>query len=745
VLFTLRRGGPQSRSQTFGGRHFVLIVVGLVACKGGGTTGTFGFLPPHAAPPPQPGSVLSAVSPFVPTNQIASIQAQAQTLLTTVPKYAVQAISNWSIVLNTGQTVSGLNSDPIRHSGAAFAHAAGVTGAGQTVVVVDTHINLSHEAFTGKTQGTVGLATANSALTPDPGENNHGTQVASVVGGNSASMIGIAPGANILFGDFATDASTTAATNAAIAANAVAMNNSWGYDSLTVGTPAFQTLFSSPSGAAYLNALRTYSQTGVVVFAVSNDDARTHASIMDALPYVDPSLEAGWIAVGNAVPVMNGAGDVQSVTLLSSGCWEAARWCMLADGTWNHMATTHLNGGGLTTSNVDYAASTGSSFAAPQVSGALALLAQAFPTLNPHQLRVRLMASADNGFFTPDATVELATGFHKGFSYRFGVGFLDIEAALQPIGPSKMSLPDGSVQLTSQPVIVAGTAMGDAVTRSLASIDVAVTDALDAPFLQRGDSLATSAAPAPLSRTLLARSAATDLGSARDRLTSALGDPFASFSGATWKASAPDGSAEASVLMTGSEGFGLGLRRALTDGPTRIEVGLKLARDGGSVMGFGGIGQAATDMASLELGITQDLGSGAFLSLGGEIGLADLGDQAMLTSISAARYDSMSLQFGTRDAFSKGDRLALGLSLPMAVTGGSAEAILPVASAAGTDFTPVEIDLSPSDRQMDIALSYQTPLSDQTELLAQLVHARNFGNQAGAEDTAAVLALSFSF
>jgi hypothetical protein len=81
----------------------------------------------------------------------------------------------------------------------------------------------------------------------------------------------------------------------------------------------------------------------------------------------------------------------------------------------------------------------------------------------------------------------------------------------------------------------------------------------------------------------------------------------------------------------------------------------------------------------------------------------------------------------------------------MAVTGGSAEAILPVASAAGTDFTPVEIDLSPSDRQMDIALSYQTPLSDQTELLAQLVHARNFGNQAGAEDTAAVLALSFSF
>lgn len=45
----------------------------------------------------------------------------------------------------------------------------------------------------------------------------------------------------------------------------------------------------------------------------------------------------------------------------------------------------------------------------------------------------------------------------------------------------------------------------------------------------------------------------------------------------------------------------------------------------------------------------------------------------------------------------------------------------------------------------DISLTYQTPLSEHTELLAKLVHAENYGNRLGQSDTGAVLAISFSF
>lgn len=734
-------------SATRAGRLGLVVLLGttalLAGCKGGGGGVGFDYSSPFAPPTPESPTVLTTVSSFVPTSAVAALRSQAATLASS-PRYAVQAVANWVIRLDSGRLAT-ISTDPMRNSGVAFAHAAGLTGQGQTVVVVDTHINENHEVFTGKTAGTVSLATANSSPPPsDVGENNHGTAVASIVGGQSASMIGVAPGASIVFGDYGTDTTTTQATIAAANVNAVALNNSWGFDTMPVGTASFNTLFSSSSGQAYLNALRTYAQQGVVVFAVSNRDTNTHSTIMDALPYVDPTLEAGWIAVGNAAPVMNGAGNVQSVTMLSSGCWEAARWCILADGSFNHLATT-LTGTGVP-SNTSYDSGTGSSFAAPQVSGALALLGQAFPTLTPHQLRVRLLAAADNKFFTPDATVELTTGFNKGYSFQYGLGFLDIEAALQPIGPSQMSLADGSVQFTDQPLIQTGSAMGDAVAHSLSQIDVAVTDMLDAPFLQSAQSLAAANAPAPLSRSLLARTLGTDLASARTLPVSGLAEPFAAFNAPSWQVSSPGGDLGASVLMAGEDGFGLGLRRALTDGPTRLELGLKLARDSGAVMGFGGAGDAATSMASVELGLTQDLSGGGFFSIAGEMGVADLGSQAILSSVSAARFDSMRIQFGTNDAFTRGDRLALGVALPMAVTGGQAQAILPVANALGSaSFTPVGIDLSPSDRQVDISLSYQTPLSDHAELMAKIVHAENYGNRAGESDQAAVLALNFAF
>lgn len=705
----------------------------LAACKGGGGTGglTFNYGSPYAPPAALAASLMGL---FYAPAQNPAVAGIADSLLTSDPRYTRQNTPSWSLPLSSGQVLTWLNSYPLRSSGAAFAHAAGLTGAGAVVGVIDTRINVTHEVFAGKSWA--GLV--NGPFSPsDQSFNDHGTTVSSIIAGQSGSFIGVAPGATLDFASFADANDVINATLQAAANGYVAQNNSWGYDSLPISSTSFQTIFSDPQGQNYLSALDTYAATGVVVFAVSNDDTHTHSTLMDALPYVRPTLEAGWIAVGNAVPTMSG-GNVTSVQMLSADCMEAARWCILADGAWQ---------GATSQGNAHYEFGTGSSFAAPQVSGALALLSQAFPTLSPHELRVRLLASADNGFFAPDATVELATGFNKGYSYQYGLGFLDIEAALLPIGATQMSLPSGAVQATDQPALITGAAMGDAVARSLSKVDVVVTDALDAPFMMPGEALAATVTPTPLSQTLLAKSLMTDLASARTMRESGLNDPFAAFNGPTYAVATPSGDVGAAVLMApGTSNFGLNVKRALTDGATRVEVGLKVARDSGNVMGFGASGSEDTNMASLQLGVTQDLGQGGFFSVGGELGVADLGSQPMMTSVSAARFDSFNVEFGRHDAFTQGDRLALGIGMPVAVTGGQAEAILPVAnSLGGASFAPVGIDLSPSDRQTDISLTYQTPISDSAELLAKVVHAENYGNRSGERDTGAVLAISFSF
>jgi hypothetical protein len=72
-------------------------------------------------------------------------------------------------------------------------------------------------------------------------------------------------------------------------------------------------------------------------------------------------------------------------------------------------------------------------------------------------------------------------------------------------------------------------------------------------------------------------------------------------------------------------------------------------------MGFGrnDYGTGA-NLASLELGLSQDLGNGGFLNLSGELGVADLGSQVALSNVSSASFNSVKLDIGSRDVFEIG-------------------------------------------------------------------------------------------
>lgn len=636
-------------------------------------------------------------------------------------------------------------SNPLFSSRVDYAHAVGLTGAGEVIAVVDAGFLQSHEAFRGK----------NNTSTGSPGIDGHGTMVASVAAGNSPSMVGVAPGASLIFSDWGDDSISdlTAAADAARLRGAVAQNNSWGFidgtgQSRHINQANFDFVFTSPQGAAWLAALRNYAlglgnwSGGVVVFAIDNYDTNS-AGLMDALPVLQPDLEKGWLAVGNAVPIFDDTGVTGVASLISSPCYQAGPWCLMADGFWV---------GADATSNTAYQSQTGSSFAAPQVAGALALLAEAFPNLTPHQLRARLLASADNTFagFSASGTVDLLDGpgvFEHDWSATWGHGFLDIRAALLPIGQTTLAMGGGKTVETNDYAFTTGGALGDAVTRSLDGVDLTMNDALGGDFSVAAKSFAGKAETTPLVDTLAARTFAKDFTRARTARVNPLADTFADHAGNSFDLASPDGLTRASVLMGGERDYGLAVSRTVAEGDLTLDLGVKVARDGGSLMGFSSAGEAGgATMAALTVSLSHDVGAGGFFALSGEMGIADLSAPTAMSRVGSAGFDSLRLDVGSRDVFGKGDRLSVGVGLPVAVSRGSADMVVPVRLAdGGTEVRAIGIDLAPEERQMDLSVSYQVPMGKGSELMLQVVHAKNYGNIAGATDSAAVLGLKWSF
>ncbi len=689
-------------------------VVLMAACGGGGdesaTYGVENFQGPLADLGVLSQAFVTSFAPF---------ESAAATLRNSTPRYTRQRIS-WSF---SGQAGVIYNSYALAASRFEYAHAANLFGRGQVVSVIDDGFRTTHEVFDD-------VNILGSAVPVA----EHGTIVASIIAGRTPGFMGVAPEANLALGTFQPSGTLQGldnlrqATREAIALGAVAQNNSWGYPNLPATQSGFETAFASSNARAYLDALTDFASQGVVVFAAPNSG--TSSTIMDGLPRIRPELEPGWISVINAVPTFNNT-RVTSAQLVSAPCAQSARWCLAAEGVWE---------GATATSDTSYGLAVGTSFAAPQVSGALALLAEAFPALTPHDLRIRLLASADMSFFTPNRQVELADGFVKGYSTTWGHGFLDVRAALLPIGTPAVAMADGSSVSLDQPLILAGAAMGDAVTRSLGGVNIVATDLLGGDFSLPGDRLVAGAAPPAISPALLGDLLAGDPWSGATPGPVQAG-VLAALGGHEMTLADPSGEVHATLLIpsTGGGDAGLSVARVIDTGAGAVSVGLTLGRDGGSLFGLGLGGTASgSDIAAIDLGLTQEFGAGGYLRLGASFGVAE--------GEASTRFNALSLELGGSSVAQTGDRLALGVSLPVAATAGRTEVALPVArGASGMIYQPVSIDFTPEDRQVDLSVSYDVPIGRGADLRLELRHALNHGHVAGQTDTAAGFALRFSF
>ncbi|HEY0502646.1 MAG TPA: S8 family serine peptidase [Lysobacter sp.] len=383
-------------------------LLGLAACGGGGGGGNVRPSEPQIMPPatPPPSTPTTPVTPVVSTPN---------------PAY----------------------SQHIALTGAGTAHSAGITGRGVRIGVVDSGVMRNHPALSPR-------VVANLNYVPSPPNNlsvddvvGHGTAVSQIAAGTpfGAWPGGIAPGAEIVSARILYDedppddgSGQGNEVSGAIGMKAIhqdlinrgvrVMNNSWG--GLYWTNPAA----TAPIADEYRPFI--INNNGLVVFATGNE-AKANPSSMAALPsqvgtggsLPAADLERGWLAVTAVNPNNTSQLDVgTNGTVYANACGVAMRYCLAAPGT---VAVTGTADGPTSPTYWRWA---GTSLAAPQVSGAAALVWQAFPFFTNDNVRQTLLGTA----------TDLGP---SGIDPVFGNGLLNIQAAMK--GPARLEYGDFTV------------------------------------------------------------------------------------------------------------------------------------------------------------------------------------------------------------------------------------------------------------------------------------------------------------
>ena len=399
------------------------------------------------------------------------------------------------------------------------AYARGLSGTGKLVAVYDTDYHSgTHKEFTAKSAAS--KITNDGTLTVgSDGTSWHGIHVAGTIAADYNSnnsnftggsfgdnrdygMMGVAYNASLHLSDFADTSVYTnsqdrlnAAIQSANTKGAIAQNNSWGWGTCQTGSGCttidelvtYQNNNSTSDSASMSGVLGgtaskwadmisyydTFQSTGVVVFASGNDYNSSNASLQPGLPVVATELAEAWLTVGN----LNITGNtISSATMVRIGnaCGAAAEFCIFADGTDIWSSTGDAN----SSTNDEYSTYTGSSMAAPIVSGAVALLSEAFPNHTPEQLVDRILASANNDFYTATGTTSFINGITHGYNSEFGHGLLDLATALGPISASSLIPPSNNTSVLNTRFGEISTARRFALSSSQVQLGVAFGDSL---------------------------------------------------------------------------------------------------------------------------------------------------------------------------------------------------------------------------------------------------------------------------
>jgi hypothetical protein len=326
-----------------------------------------------------------------------------------------------------------------------------VTGKGTKIAIVDTGIDTDSPEFTGRIDPASADVAGNGTVEDGGG---HGTQVALIAAAarNNTGVVGIAYDATIAM--FRADTPGTCADtsadsdgcsfddrdiatgiNRAVLAGATVVNLSLGGD--------------APS-TALINAVRNASAKGVVIVVSAGNDGD------GSDPKIDPNqpnpFAAGVRNAGGTNVIIAGSVDENSqFSAFSNKAGAQAQWFLSALG--ERVCCEYENGAlkiETTPQGQFVTLISGTSFSAPQIAGAVALLKQAFPNLTgPQMVELLLTSARDAGAAGADTT--------------YGRGILDIARAFQPSGTTTLAGSTTAVTIGDDSGISSGP-MGDAFT-----------------------------------------------------------------------------------------------------------------------------------------------------------------------------------------------------------------------------------------------------------------------------------------
>jgi subtilisin family serine protease len=429
---------PRIRSRLY--RCTAALSLGLVAACGGGSggggVGTTPAPPSAPAPTPAPAPVASP-SPAATTTGMPPTQP----------------------VPTEFNTAEFRRSDgPLEHN-AAVAWNAGRTGQGVTIAVVDTGVDVNSPEFAGRISPL--SMDVLGAGRPISGTDDHGTHVALVAAGarDNVGILGMAFGATVMalrtdtVGSCSSGGPTDSMANCSFSDDNIAaavtyastngarvINISLGGEGATVGLQ---------------NAVRDAVARGsLIVLSAGNDGLSQPESFATLLGQAG---NGGVLIVGS----VDADGDMSS---FSNRAGSQGANFLAARGS--RICCAYENGQLYTDSQGYVYVISGTSFSAPQVSGAAALLAQAFPNLTGRQIAEILLETAfDVGAPGTDAV--------------YGRGILDLARAFQPLGTTTLAGSDAALPLGDD-AGTASPAMGDAL--ATASLQAVVLDRYDRAF-----------------------------------------------------------------------------------------------------------------------------------------------------------------------------------------------------------------------------------------------------------------------
>ena len=631
-------------------------------------------------------------------------------------------------------------------------------GAGVTIGVIDSGIDDEHPIFQGKTIHRGFLFSA----APETGEKfSHGTAVASIAAGGKTgdpgAPHGVAWGADLavwaiplgeadnVYNPIPLETLARADRGFTYIFNQVfawrdagealdILNLSFGYDGIIDSYSEADLRANFGDTIAILAQAEAPDKT-ILVWAAGNanndeceagiascENGRVNAASVGVLPGLVARIEE---LQGHSIAVVALSPDGGAITDFSNRCGIAAGFCIAAPGEEVTVAYFGPDQEGFLVRG--YAEGRGTSYAAPMVSGGLAVMKQLFrDQLSNEELVSRLFLTADNAGIYADRDI-------------YGNGRMDLGAATSPVGVLEVPFATGAAAAAHAALgstgLRLGAAFGDGFSEVLGEGEIMALDGFGAPFWYGLDNFtATTDGPSMSARlrTFMGPGAggwgkpAAGGGSGRSahgvsaglvRMPTAAGNGHLAL-------------AEGAVMMSAFEGSGLSVA-AFTTGPLRPlmpAAGAALGwRPEGLPVGFtaGWIAERETMLGSFGQGAFGNLSAGtAFFGLdggldlgswrfgaNGELGVVNpLTQGGMIQEISALATSTFAVHASR--AFERAGSLSFCLSQPLRVENGWASLMVPAARTKRGEVIQQSLraDLAPGERQLDLAAQWNRPL-----------------------------------